>query len=398
MRPTISVVAAPRIPRDELTGPSGLRQRWKLLEAQGAILDYISGRRRIPEEADFDGNIENFIGLAQVPVGIVGPLRVLGTHARGDFYVPLATTEGALVASYNRGAKVVTVGGGAHTLCVSARVSRAPAFVFATLAEAVSFVEWIAAELDALRAIAASTSHHARLEDVRPTVLGNHVHLECEFTTGDAAGQNMVTVAAEALCRHIVARAPVRPRRWFVEGNLSGDKKATAKSFLSVRGRRVIAEAIAPRDAVIGVCQTTPEAILEYAKVSMPAAVQSGAIGAQGHYANALAALFIACGQDAACVAEASVGITRVDVVGAGDLYVSVTLPNLIVGTIGGGTDLPTQRECLGILGCTGSGTATKFAEIAAATVLAGEISITAALAAGQFTQAHVKYARRARP
>jgi hydroxymethylglutaryl-CoA reductase (NADPH) len=138
--------------------------------------------------------------------------------------------------------------------------------------------------------------------------------------------------------------------------------------------------------------------MMEYWKMSLLGGIQSGSIGVQGQYANGLAALFIACGQDAACVAEASVGDTRLDIVQGEDLYMSISMPNLIVGTVGGGTDLPTQRECLAMLGCTGTGSAKKFAEICAATVLAGEISIIGALGAGDFTRAHVTYGRRKRP
>jgi hydroxymethylglutaryl-CoA reductase (NADPH) len=227
------------------------------------------------------------------------------------------------------------------------------------------------------------------------TLEGKYVYLHFEYTTGDAAGQNMVTLATDAACRHIIAESPVKPQHWFIESNMSGDKKATAMSLLFVRGKKVTAEIVIPRKLVTRVLHTTPEKIMEYWKMSFVAGVQSGSIGVQGHYANGLAALFIACGQDAACVSEASVGITRVDVDERGDLYVSVTLPNLIVGTVGGGTDLPTQRECLQMLGCKGEGTSRAFAEICAATVLAGEISIMGALASGQFTEAHRRYGRK---
>jgi hydroxymethylglutaryl-CoA reductase (NADPH) len=231
--------------------------------------------------------------------------------------------------------------------------------------------------------------------DLRSAVAGREIHLIFEYTTGDASGQNMVTIATDAICRHLLEHAPVRPSHWYVEGNMSGDKKATMIAFTHARGKKVVAEATIPRQLLQRFGHSTPEDMKRYWEISVLGGVQSGSIGMQGHYANALAALFIACGQDAACVAEASVGVTRMDVTGDGDLYVSVSMPNLIVGTVGGGTHLPTARECLAMIGCVGEGTARKFAEICAATTLAGEVSITAAMAAGDFSHAHATYGRR---
>lgn len=385
----------PPLPRETLLSRESQQKRIDILGSCGIALEYVSGRRPIQDPALFEGSIENFIGTVQLPLGVIGPLRINGAHAHGDFYVPMATTEGALIASYNRGAKAISTSGGARVICLTERVSRAPGFIFQDLREAGEFIVWVVRRFDELREVAARTTTHGRLEDVRVTLEGNHVFLSFEFTTGDAAGQNMVTIATEAVCRRIVAECPVKPRHWFVESNLSGDKKATAMSYLFVRGKKVTGEVVIPRGVFTRTLHATPETVMEYWKMSFVGGVQSGSIGVQGHYANGLAALFIACGQDAACVAEASVGITRVDVVGAGDLYISVTLPNLIVGTVGGGTDLPTQRECLEMLGCRGDGTSRKFAEICAATILAGEISIMGALAAGQFTEAHARYGRK---
>jgi len=226
------------------------------------------------------------------------------------------------------------------------------------------------------------------------TVEGNNVHVQLEFLTGDAAGQNMVTIATEAACAHLVERSPVRPRYWFVEANMSGDKKATTHSFMSVRGKKVSAEVNVPAAVIERRLHTTAKAMADYARMSVMGGVMSGSIGVQGHYANGLAALFIACGQDAACVAEAAVGVTRFEVREDGGLYAAVTLPNLIVGTVGGGTKLPTQKACLDILGLSGTGHARAFAEVAAGLALAGELSIIAALTAGHFTRAHQRLAR----
>jgi hydroxymethylglutaryl-CoA reductase (NADPH) len=257
-------------------------------------------------------------------------------------------------------------------------------------------VQWCLEHDADIRAAAESTTHHGRLQNLRFNVEGNRVYLLCEFTTGDASGQNMVTIAAQAICSLLEARCPIKPARSFLESNFSGDKKTSTQSFQTVRGRKVTAEVRVPRSLVERMLHTTPERMVEYWEISAMGGILSGTIGIQGHYANGLAALFIACGQDAACVSEASVGVTRFEIDGGGEgfLYACVTLPNLIVGTVGGGTGLPSQRACLDILGLAGPGNARAFAEVSAALVLAGELSITAALCANQFAKAHARLAR----
>ena len=248
--------------------------------------------------------------------------------------------------------------------------------------------------LDAFRAATRETTTHGELVNIRTVAEGNHVYLLLEFLTGDASGQNMATIAADAICRHIVAHTPIPVRHWFVEGNLSGDKKATVQSLTGVRGKRVSAEVVLPRELIEERLHTTAAALLDYWRMSVVGGVMSGSIGVQGHYANGLAAMFIACGQDVACVAEAAVGVTRFEPAEDGGVYAAVTLPNLIVGTVGGGTRLPSAQACLDILGLAGTGHARAFAEVAAAVALAGELSITGALAAGDFTSAHQRLAR----
>jgi hydroxymethylglutaryl-CoA reductase (NADPH) len=260
--------------------------------------------------------------------------------------------------------------------------------------EAGLFVAWAAASMDRFKAVAAETTRYGRLVDLQLTVEGNHVYLGLEYTTGDASGQNIVTIATDAICRHIEEHSPVRARYWFVEANMSGDKKATTHSFMSVRGKKVSAEVTVPAHVIEARLHTTADRMVDYWRMSALGGVMTGSIGVHGHYANGIAALFIACGQDAACVAEATVGVTRFEPRPDGALYASVTLPNMIVGTVGGGTGLPTQRACLEILGMAGPGHARAFAEVAAALALAGELSITGALAAGHFTQAHRRLAR----
>jgi hydroxymethylglutaryl-CoA reductase (NADPH) len=229
---------------------------------------------------------------------------------------------------------------------------------------------------------------------MRITVEGNNVFLNFEFLTADASGQNMVTLATEAICEYIEAHTPVRPRYHFVEANLSGDKKASAQSFLLVRGRKVSAEARIPAELVEKRLRTTPEQMVNFWRMSAMGGVLSGTMGLQGHYANGLAALYLACGQDVACVAESAVGITRFEVLDGRELYASVTLPNIMVGSVGGGTGLPSQKACLEVLGLSGAGKAQALAEVCAGLCLAGELSIMGALCSGDFSRAHRVLAR----
>jgi hydroxymethylglutaryl-CoA reductase (NADPH) len=384
----------PRVPGATQTEPAVVDKRWAILAHTPAARASIADDATLAQHAAFARHIENFIGTVKLPVGVAGPLRVNGLVAQGDYYVPLATTEAALVASYHRGAGVVTLAGGCTTLILNEGVGRAPAFAFHTILEAGNFVQWCIAHTEDLRTAADATSRHGRLRDLRFTVEGNHVYVLIEFTTGDASGQNMVTISTQAVCDHIAANCPVKPAYFFVEGNMSGDKKASAQSFQSVRGRKVTAEVRLPLQIVERHLHTTPERMVDYWRMSALGGVMSGTIGIQGHYANGLSALFIACGQDAACVSEAAVGMTRFEVDTDGGLYAAVTLPNLIVGTVGGGTALPSQSACLDILGLAGPGHARAFAEVCAALALAGELSIIAALSAGEFARAHQRLAR----
>ena len=381
--------APPPMPEPRQWSGEAMEARVAFLEERGHELGSVSGRAGPPDPASLRGSIENQIGMVSLPVGAIGPIRVNGLHASGDFYVPLATSEGALVASYDRGARVLTQSGGAAVLTTTEHVQRAPAFVFRTMADAALFAHWVVTQNDRVKEVAGSRTSHGRLLDVSVHLQGNHVYLILDYHTGDAAGQNMVTFCTAAVCEDLLERAPRRPESWYVESNMSGDKKATALSFSRTRGRNVTAEAVIPRDLVRGGLHTTPEQMAEYWRISFIGGVQTGSIGVSGHVANGLAALFLACGQDVACVSEAAVGVTRLEVDQDGDLYAMVNLPNLIVGTVGGGTRLPTARECLSLLDCEGPRTASRFAEICAAVILGGELSIVAALCAGDFARAH---------
>jgi hydroxymethylglutaryl-CoA reductase (NADPH) len=393
--PPSALPLPPDVPRPRDWSEEARRERLEFIErARGVSLPHLAGRATQPDPETLRGSIEQYVGMAQVPVGMIGPLRINGLHAHGDYYVPLATSEGALIASYHRGSRLASRAGGVSAITTTEQVQRAPGFAFATLAEAAHFAAWVTGRFEVLEQVAARKTSHGRLTDLKAHVEANHVFLIFDFHTADASGQNMVTLCAAEMCEDILAHTPVQPRHWFLEANMSGDKKATVLSFLNTRGRHAMAEVVLPRDLVEDGLHTKPERMCDYWRMSFVGGAQTGSIGVSGHVANGLAALFIACGQDAACVSEASVGITRLELTPEGDLYAGVTLPNLIVGTVGGGTKLPTARECLSILHCEGDGKASKFAEICAATVLAGELSIVGALCAGDFASAHERLGR----
>lgn len=371
-----------------------VERRWRLLRVPTESREALADPETVAQVKKYRNHIENFIGSVKMPVGLAGPLRVNGVFAHGDYYIPLATTEAALVASYHRGAQLISEAGGCAAILLNEGISRAPGFAFANARQAGLFVAWVLNQFDEFRVVAESTTRYGKLVDMKLAVEGNHVYLNFEFTTGDAAGQNMVTIAVDAICACIQAQSPIKPSYYFLEANLSGDKKASAQSFVQVRGRKVTTEVVLSAQLTEKWLRATPLQMADYWRMSAIGSVLGGSIGLQGHYANGLAALYLACGQDVACVAESAVGVTRAELTSEGDLYISVTLPNLIVGTVGGGTALPSQKGCLEIMGLRGEGKAAALAEVCAAVCLAGEISIMGAFCAGDFARAHQRMAR----
>lgn len=343
--------------------------------------------------AAYAGNIESAFGEARVPLGIAGPVRINGLHAQGEYVVPLATSEAALVASYHRGMRAATEAGGIAASVVSKGVMRSPVFKFRNEIEAGLFIEFALSSMDALRAAAEGTTRHGKLIEIQPHMENEVVFLVCRYETGDASGQNMCTIATQAMCEALLASTPVSPEYWFVEGNFSGDKKASALAFLGGRGRKVTASVVLDEGVVARKLRTTIRDMERYVRLSSLGGILSGTMGVQGHYANGLAAMFIATGQDVACVAECATGVTRIDC-SEGQMRFTVTMPSILVGTVGGGTRMPTAQACLDLMRLAGNGKADAFAEVVAATCLAGELSIIAALSSGQFTKAHDKLAR----
>ncbi|MCP3920442.1 MAG: hydroxymethylglutaryl-CoA reductase [bacterium] len=387
-RPTSEAPLPRRLPAATEHSTEALERRRSQLADEQIQLRALTGPGA-PEPETLGGRIEAHVGFAQVPVGVIGPLRVNGSAAHGDFFVPLATTEGTLVASYQYSANVLARAGGISALCGREVVGRSPCFTFERLADAARCLAWLPEGVAAMREAAESTTRHGKLADVRPSLVGNQLFLLFEFETGDAAGQNMVTVATDAACRVLLEQSPTKPARWQIEANASGDKKATALALQSARGRHVNADALIPAALVKRFFRADAQALVHAWEANITGAIQSGTIGVQGNVANAIAALFLACGQDVACVSEAATGLTRIEQTADGDLYVSVTLPNLIVGTVGGGTPLPTARECLEMMDCYGDGKGRKLAEIFAAVALAGELAVTGAMASGKFADSH---------
>jgi len=386
--------ASDRVPRDtddDYSAGAAAMRRDFLKARVGADLHHVAQFSFDPET--LPGNIENFTGVAQVPLGIAGPLRIEGEHAWGDFYIPLATTEGTLIASYNRGMRLLTSCGGVRTTVVADLMQRAPVFILPDALEARALGDWINEHFDDIKAAAESTTRTGALVSIGQHAVGPLRYLRFNYTTGDAAGQNMTGKATLAACEWIQDHYRNRPQ-FILSGAIDTDKKHSQLNMLLTRGKRVVAEVTIPRQALLdlmGVETTTLSWGRQISQVGnfMAASANNGA-----HAANALAALFIATGQDVANVAESHAGIVYTQLLDNGDYYWSITLPALIVATYGGGTGLATQRECLELLGCYGNGKVGKFAEICAAVVLAGDTSLSSAILAGDWVSSHDELGR----
>jgi len=344
---------------------------------------------------DLQGNCEHFTGVAQIPIGLAGPLHVNGEHAQGEFLIPMATTEGTLVASYNRGMQLLNLCGGAKCTVIGDAMQRAPVFVFDDARGARDFAKWVEANIEQIRPEAESTSRIAKLQYIDTYLSNKFAFLRFNYSTGDAAGQNMVGRATFAACSWILEQYQGAPiRHFYLESNFATDKKASQINVMRTRGKRVVAECVIKRDILQQRMRVTPEQLAYHGQVSNVGAFMSGANNNGAHSANGITALFIATGQDVANVSESSAGILYSEVTPDGDLYCSITIPSLIVATHGGGTGLATQNECLRMLGCVGRGTVNKFAEIVAGVVLAGELSLGAAISSSDWVSSHEQYGR----
>ncbi len=350
------------------------------------------------DATDAEPNIDNMIGGIELPIGVAGPVRVDGGAFDGDRYLPMATTEGALVASANRGCSVIDAAGGAVARVTKSGMTRAPVFRVTDVAEAEALASWVRDNVSTLREAAQSTTSHGELRAVTPYVVGNNVYLRFAFDTKDAMGMNMVTIATREACETIEAETDASLVA--LSGNLCSDKKPAAINAVEGRGRSVAADVEIPRDVVEDRLHTTPEAIAEInTRKNHVGSAKAGSLGFNAHVANTVAAMFLATGQDAAQVVEGANAITTAETTRDGDLYVSVSLASLEVGTVGGGTKLPTQAAGLDVLGVRGGGdppgsNADALAEAIAVGALAGEISLLSALGSRHLASAHADLGR----
>ncbi len=385
--------AVPRDSGDDYSDDIIQSRQAFIREHTGAELKHIGSYSFDPHVTR--GNIEHFTGVAQVPLGFAGPLLVHGEHAQGEFYVPLACSEGTLVASYNRGMKVLHRSGGVKCTVVGDNMQRAPVFIFDDAASARRFAEWVVTRTEDIRAAADATDPFVRMDYIDHFLASKFAFLRFNFKTGDAAGMNMVGKAAFAACNWILENCDVvEIQRFFLESNFATDKKASMVNMMRTRGKRVVAEAVVKHDVLLEIMDADTEAIYYHSKVANIGTMMSGANNNGCHAANAITAMFLATGQDVANVSESSMGLLHSELTPENDLYISVTLPSLIVATCGGGTALPTQRESLEAMGCYGVGKVYKLAEIMAGTVLAGEISLAAAISSLDWVSSHDQFGR----
>ena len=383
-----------RIPRDSSNDYTEkmAQQRREFVAANTAVsLDNIVHYSVDP--AVTAGNIENFIGVAQVPMGLVGPLKVNGEHASGDFYVPMATSEGTLIASYNRGAQLLRASGGATVTVIDDAMQRAPVFIFDDARQARDFGVWVEQHFAQIAEQAQTTTKSGKLRDIQQFAAARMRYLRFNFTTGDAAGQNMVGKATFVACEWIVANYP-GIKRYMLSGAMDTDKKHSQLNTLYSRGKRVIAEITIPNSLLQKTMNISAQALYKARSINQIGSFMAGSTNTGAHSANGITAVFIATGQDVANVAESSAALVYADLDDNGDYYLSITIPSLIVATYGGGTGLPTQQECLKMLGCDGAGKVHKLAEIIGATVLAGEVSLMSAVLAGDWVTSHDELGR----
>lgn len=342
---------------------------------------------------------ENMIGSAQIPMGIVGPLMIHGDFIDGDVLVPMATTEGALLASINRGCAAIGRAGGATVHVEDVGMTRAPVFRARGQREARAFLSWVAEHEAEIREVAEGTSRFLKMTGLRPYVFGTTIFLRFRFTTGDAMGMNMATIACDRVVRELIEPKTGIPCI-ALSGNYCVDKKAASVNFSEGRGKRVHAEVVLDAAILRDVLKTDSRSLVEvqYRK-NLLGSIAAGAMGYNAHYANVLSAFFIATGQDPAHVVGGSTGVTCIEPRENGAVYASIFLPDLPLGATGGGTALGTQSEALRVLGVVPDPerpghAAMRLAEIVGGAVLAGELSLMAAFTSSDLARAHQRLGR----
>ena len=340
----------------------------------------------LPRVDEIQGIIENHVGFMPLPMSIAAPLVIHGDYARGEFIVPLCTLEGTLTLSLNRGLLAMAMAGGCRTIHLKQELSRSPAFCLPTITEIGSFLDWINDHADSILVAAESTTRHGRLLRVDPTPIQQWVVLDFVYDTGNAAGQNMVTLATAAACRYIQQETGFH---YYLESGFNSDKKPSRRNLMNGRGHSVTVE-YSLSGQILDSLAVRQEAVLEFQQLAMTSSQAIGMLGNNLHLANALTALYLATGQDAACVAENAVAFSQASPDGGDGLLFRMTLPSLTVGTVGGGTGLPAQRRNLELLGCgSGSHDSRKLAEIFAACAAALELSSLVAAVSGKIAEGH---------
>ncbi|XP_057300063.1 3-hydroxy-3-methylglutaryl-coenzyme A reductase 2-like [Hydractinia symbiolongicarpus] len=343
---------------------------------------------------------ENVIGYCALPVGVAGPLILDGD----EYFVPMATTEGCLVASTNRGCSALRTSGGVSSHLLGDGMTRGPVVRLPTAKEACEVKQWIENEdnMSLLEEAFNQSSRFAELQSVKCVVASRLLFIRFKSSTGDAMGMNMVSKGAEHALRYLKVQFP-NLEIVSVSGNYCTDKKPSAINWIDGRGKSVVCEAVIPGEVVKKTLKTSVEALIDVnINKNLIGSAMAGSIGGQNaHAANIVTAIFIATGQDPAQNVVSSNCITLLEASGTNksDLYISCTMPSLETGTIGGGTNLPTQRACLQMLGVHGSGdiigeNSQRLARIICATVLAGELSLLSALATNNLVRSHMKLNR----
>lgn len=341
------------------------------------------GQVQIDDEASL--HCENLIGATTVPLGVAGPVDVVGEDVHGSFFVPLATTEGALIASVSRGCRALNEVGGARTYTYQTGTTRGPVFLTQSVDDGQRLMLWIEDHLEELIKIAEETSSHLSLINIEAKLVGTYVFLRLYYDTQEAMGMNMVTIATAALVEHIGAKT--KTECIAVAGNFDVDKKAAWLNSVYGRGHQVWADVVLSEDVVKKTLKTTiPKLFDTWLGKCMIGSAISGSMSYNAHFANVVAALFTATGQDLAHVVEGSLGITTMRVVDNHHIYVSIYMPSVMAGLIGGGTHLKTKQEALALMRVE---TVAEYAQVLGAAVLAGELSLLASLSEGSLARAH---------
>ena len=340
---------------------------------------------------DLKGIIENHIGFMKIPMAVAGPLKIEGKYANGEYYVPICTLEGTLALSMTRGMIATHRCDGIRVSHIKQELSRAPVFTFDNLNKSADFMSWIDKNFKEIKSVAESTTNHGKLLRIDQYPIQNYVILDFILDTGNAAGQNMVTLAAKTSCDYIKEKTGAE---FFLESGFNSDKKASARNMIMGRGHSVIAETTISNSVIRSILDVDISNLKKYQEIGPTTTRLAGTEGCHLHISNALTAIYLATGQDTACVAENSIGHYQIEPQ-ENDVKFRLTLPSMTIGTVGGGTRLSPQQQNLKLLGCdTGDTAARKLAEIICASALALEISLFSALASHTFTRAHMKYGR----